>query len=490
MKLLQYIAGITILLLVIGCSEDKLQINGKGTLKGRVVAAETFLPQENVKISTNPNTNTVFTDADGLFEFELDNAQYSVQAEKDGFLTDFESATVEVDETVEIVFELQVETANNRAPDTPVLVSPADNEVDVSSNVTLEWLATDPEDDDLTFTVELRNTSDNTVEVFEDITEPMLDVTLDFGTTYLWQVRADDGINQTINSALFSFSTSDFPTNRFLYVRKVNGNNVIYSSDENGTEVALTTTTTNSWRPRVNRQANKIAFLRSVGAQVHVFTMELDGSQVQQVTSTVAVAGFNLDELDISWASNGSIIYYPSLDKLYTIQPSGAGLTQLYQTSNGNIITDVDVNEPRIAVKTNDFAGYNVEILILDMQATVLQTVLSGMPGAAGSIDLSADNSTILYSRDISGFENIAYRLLDSRLFVYNLNTLQELEVSFNKPAGTNDLDARFSPTEGLVICKNQDNDGNSAPIIQTLELTIADTREDLFTNAIMPDWE
>nr|WP_052403457.1 hypothetical protein [Nonlabens ulvanivorans] len=70
------------------------------------------------------------------------------------------------------------------------------------------------------------------------------------------------------------------------------------------------------------------------------------------------------------------------------------------------------------------------------------------------------------------------------------MNTLQELEVSFNKPAGTNDLDARFSPTEGLVICKNQDNDGNSAPIIQTLELTIADTREDLFTNAIMPDWE
>ncbi|MGJ8684666.1 MAG: carboxypeptidase regulatory-like domain-containing protein [Nonlabens sp.] len=490
MKLLQYIAAITILLLVSGCSEDKLQINGKGTLKGRVVADETFLPQENVKISTNPNTNTVFTDADGMFEFELENGQYSVQAEKDGFLTDFESATVEVDATVEVVFELKVETANNRPPATPVLTVPEDNEVDVASNVTLEWTATDPEGDDLTFTVELRNTSTNTIEVFEDITEPMLDVTVEFGTTYLWQVRSNDGINQDINSATFSFSTTAFPTNRFLFVRKVNGNNVIYSGDDNGTEVALTSSTTNSWRPRINRQAGKIAFLRNVGAAVHVFTMNPDGSQEQQVTSTVAVSGFNLDEIDISWATNGSLIYYPSLNKLYTIQPSGAGLSLFYQTSNGNLITEVDVNEPRVAIKTNDFAGYNVEILVLDMQATVIETVISGMAGAAGSVNLSADNTKVLYTRDISGFENIAYRQLDSRLFVYTFSTSVELDVSFNKPIGTNDLDARFSPTEGLVICMNQDNDGNSAPLIQSLELSIADTREDLFTNAIMPDWE
>lgn len=490
MKLLQYIAAISILLLITGCSEDKLQINGKGTLKGRVVAAETFLPQENVKISTNPNTNTVFTDADGMFEFELDNGQYSVQAEKDGFLTDFESATIEVDETVEIVFELQIETANNRAPETPVLRIPADNEVDVASNVTLEWTAIDPEEDDLTFTVELRNTADNTVEIFEDITEPMLDVTVQFGTTYLWQVSASDGINQEINSSVFSFTTTAFPTNRFLFTRKINGNNVIYSGGDNGTEVALTTPSTNSWRPRINRQSGKIAFLRNVGAAVHIFTMNTDGSQLQQVTSTVAVAGFNLEELDISWSSNGSLIYYPSLDKLYSIQPSGAGLTQFYQTTNGNLITEVDVNEPRIAIKTNDLAGYNVEVLVLDMQAAVVETVITGMPGAVGSINLSADNTKMLYSRDITGFENIAYRQLDSRLFIYTFATMTELDISFNKPLGTNDLDARFSPTEALVVCKNQDNDGNSAPIIQTLEISMADTREDIFLNAIMPDWE
>lgn len=490
MKLLRYIAAISFLLTMNGCSEDKLQINGKGTIKGRVVADETFLPLENVKISTNPNTNTVFTDVDGNFEFELDNGQYSVQAEKDGFLTDFESATIEVGETVEVVFELQIETANNRPPDTPLLLAPMDNELDVDSNVTLEWEATDPEDDELTYTLELRNTADNTVEIFSDITEPMLDVSVDFGTNYLWQVRANDGINQDINSAVFSFTTTAFPTNRFLFVRKVNGNNVIFSGDDNGTEVALTTPSTNSWRPRVNRQAGKIAFLRSVGATVHLFIMNIDGSQQQQVTSTVAVAGFNLEEIDISWSLNGSLIYYPTLDKLYSIQPSGAGLTLFYQTTNGNLITDIDVNDPRIAIKTNDFAGYNVEILVLDMQANVVETVLNGTAGAAGSINLSADNTRILYTRDITGFENIAYRQLDSRLFIYTFLTAQETDVSFNKPPGTNDLDARFSPTEGLVIYMNQDNDGNSAPIVQTLELTMADTREDIFTNAIMPDWE
>lgn len=490
MKLLRYITAVTILLLTYGCTEDKLQVNGKGTLKGRVVAEETFLPQENVKISTNPSTNTVFTDADGNFEFPLDNGQYSVQAEKDGFLTDFESATVDVEETIEVVFELKIETANNRAPETPVLVAPVNNAVNISSNVTLEWTALDPEEDDLTFKIELRNTADNTVEIFEDVTELMLDVTVDFGTTYLWQVIASDGINQEINSAVFSFTTSAFPTNRFLFVRKLNGNNVIYSGDDTGTEVALTTSSTNSWRPRVNRQAGKIAFLRSVGAQVHLFIMNIDGSQQQQVTTTVAVTGFNLEEIDISWATNGSLIYFPSLDKLYTIQPSGAGLTLFYQTTNSNLITEVDVNEPRVAIKTNDLAGYNAEVLILDMQSAVVNTVVTAVSGAVGSINLSADNTRILYTRDVSGFENIAYRQLDSRLFIYTFTTLIELDVSFNKPIGTNDLDARFSPTEGLVICKNQENDGNSAPRIQTLELTIADTREDVFTNAIMPDWE
>ena len=477
------------LLLLTSCSEDLIDVNGTGLIRGKVVEETTFLPLENVKISTNPNTSSVFTDVNGDFEIEVEAGQYAVQAEKDEYITAFESATVEVDSEIELVYELRTQTANNRAPNAPVLDAPVDNAVDLSFNLTLEWTGTDVDDDELTYKVTLRNASDNTIQTFEDITDATLDITVDYGTTYFWQVTANDGINEDVNSELFTFSTANFPVNRFLLVKKISGNNVIYSGDEDSVEVAITSTTTNSWRPRVSRVANKIAFLRNVGALVHVFVMDPDGNNVRQVSSQVPVAGFNLEEIDISWSTDGAKIYYPSQDKLYSVNLDGTGTTMVYQ-STGNLVTEVDVNGTLIAIKTNDLSGYNCEILLINTSGTLVDTVLTGLNGAVGGLDLSADNSRILYTRDTSGFENNSYRQLNTQAFIYNLNTMVELGVSFNKDPGTNDLDARFSPTESKIIVYNQDNDGITQGTLQVLEVDTIDTREDIFSNALMPDWE
>ena len=477
------------LLLLTSCSEDLIDVNGTGLIRGKVVEETTFLPLENVKISTNPNTSSVFTDVNGDFEIEVEAGQYAVQAEKDEYITAFESATVEVDSEIELVYELRTQTANNRAPNAPVLDAPVDNAVDLSFNLTLEWTGTDVDDDELTYKVTLRNASDNTIQTFEDITAASLDITVDYGTTYFWQVTANDGINEDVNSELFTFSTANFPVNRFLLVKKISGNNVIYSGDEDSVEVAITSTTTNSWRPRVSRVANKIAFLRNVGALVHVFVMDPDGNNVRQVSSQVPVAGFNLEEIDISWSTDGAKIYYPSQDKLYSVNLDGTGTTMVYQ-STGNLVTEVDVNGTLIAIKTNDLSGYNCEILLINTSGTLVDTVLTGLNGAVGGLDLSADNSRILYTRDTSGFENNSYRQLNTQAFIYNLNTMVELGVSFNKDPGTNDLDARFSPTESKIIVYNQDNDGITQGTLQVLEVDTIDTREDIFSNALMPDWE
>ncbi|MEP3967505.1 MAG: hypothetical protein ABJM08_00745 [Nonlabens sp.] len=477
------------LLLLTGCSEDLIDVNGTGVIRGKVVEEITFLPLENVKISTNPNTSSVFTDVNGDFEIEVESGQYAVQAEKDEYITAFESATIEVDGEVELVYELRTQTANNRAPNAPVLNAPADNATDLSFNLTLEWTGTDIDDDVLTYKVTLRNASDNTVQTFEDITDATLDITVDYGTTYFWQVTANDGINEDVNSELFTFSTANFPVNRFLFVKKVNGNNVIYSGDEDSVEVAITSVNSNSWRPRVSRVANKIAFLRSVGALVQVFVMDPDGNNIRQVSTQVPVAGFNLEEIDISWSSDGAKIYYPSQDKLYSVNLDGTGTTMVYQ-STGNLVTEVDVNGSLIAIKTNDLSGYNCEILLINTTGALVDTVLTGLNGAVGGLDLSADNSRILYTRDITGFENSAYRQLNTQAFIYNLNTMVELGVSFNKDPGTNDLDARFSPTESKIIVYNQDNDGITQGTLQVLEVDTIDTREDIFTNGLMPDWE
>jgi TolB protein len=493
MKTITYFLLVACFLMMSGCTEETISIDGKGTITGTVVEDGTFLPLSNVKISTNPNTNTVFTDVDGKFTIEVDNGTYAVRAEKDGFLVKFESADVETDEETTVVFELQISTANNRPPPAPSLIFPADKATNVDFNVKFDWEAIDVDGDSLTYSLELRNSNANTVQTFSDIEVSEFETALLFGTTYFWQVTADDGINAPVNSVINSFTTSSFPSNRFHFVRKQGDNNVIYSGDADGNAVPLTPTTNNSWRPRVNRTVSKIAFLRSVGANVQLFVMDTDGANVKQVTNAVPVNGFNLDEVDISWTNNGSSIYYPSLDKLYRINTDGSGLTLVYQTTNGNLITEVNYNNGVIALKTNNLNGYNVNIFTISEAGVLLNTVLTGQAGAAGGLELSIDNTKLLYSRDVSGFQNSEYRQLDSRVFVYTFFTNTAVDRSFDKIGGTNDLDPRFSPTDAKIIVTNRSNDSNVSGTIQSLDIefvSTVDARIDLFENSFMPDWE
>jgi hypothetical protein len=221
--------------------------------------------------------------------------------------------------------------------------------------------------------------------------------------------------------------------------------------------------------------------------------MDTDGANVSQITNTVPVNGFNLDEVDISWSNNGSSIYYPSLDKLYRINTDGSGLALVYQTTNGNLITEVNYNNGIIALKTNNLNGYNVNIFTINEAGALLNTVLTGQSGAAGGLELSVDNTKLLYSRDVSGFQNAEYRQLDSRVFVYTFSTNTAVDRSTDKTNGTNDLDPRFSPTDAKIIITNRPNDSNSLGTIQSIDIefiSTVDARTDLFEDSFMPDWE
>ena len=58
------------ILLIVSCSEDTIDITGLGAVKGTVVRKGTNEPLENVKLSTNPVTSTVFTDEEGVYIIE------------------------------------------------------------------------------------------------------------------------------------------------------------------------------------------------------------------------------------------------------------------------------------------------------------------------------------------------------------------------------------------------------------------------------------
>ncbi|MEE9349302.1 MAG: hypothetical protein V3U80_04585, partial [Flavobacteriaceae bacterium] len=417
-----------------------------------------------------------------------------LQAEKDTFITGFEPTTVSVDETVNIIIELDDSNALNRPPTVAILDSPADNSTNLGIEVTLSWIAAvDPDADAILYDIEVRNDLNNDVLTYADITETTYQLDgLAYGVKYFWQVIASDGINSDVISATFTFETSDFPNNRYLYVREESGNNVIYSSNELGEDIAITSVNDNSWRPRKNNIIQKIAFLKTHNSETHLFTMNVDGSNQQQVTSTVQPAGFKQSEIDFSWATNGSRLLYANFNKLYVINQDGSGNQLVYQTTDGSFISECDWSNDGsiVALKTNNSSGYNIKIFTIDMAGTELVTVLSGINGAVGGINLSVNNEKLLYTRDISAFENDSYRQLNTHAFIYVFNTLIHHDYSLYKTNGTNDLDVRFSPNEAQILVVNTSNDGISIKNIETINIDDYEVRNELFTNAMMPDWE
>lgn len=481
-------------ILLVSCSEDPIVDGGYGTVKGRVVKAGTFEPLENARISTSPSTSTFFSDKDGYFVFDkVLVGKYSFQAQKEGYTAKFEPAVVTVNDEIQIVFELEIATANNKPPEIPVLTAPLDNAKNQGLTINLTWTATDAESDPLTYTVMVRNGTTDVITTYSDIKTTNLSISgLSYSTKYYWQVASSDAINKPSNSITSSFTTLAFPNPRFLYVKKVNFNNVIYTADELGNELQLSSAEVNSYRPRKNLQTNKIAYISSDGSQNQIYTMDPDGSNVFKVTNTVPIAGFNMEHVNYCWSTNGSQLIYPSFDKLYRINSNGSGLVQLYQTPNGKFISECDWSQDgsQIVLKVNDVSGYNVEVYVINTSGTVLYEVLSGLNGAVSGLDISADNQKIVYTRDVSGFQNANYRRLDSRIFIYNRSSNTSIELDDQKQNGFNDLDVKFSPNEAEVIFTNTSNDGISIKNIQKASVTNSTARTTLFAGGSMPEWK
>lgn len=503
MKTLLYsLLGSLLFLFCVSCREDLVGKVTTGTITGKVVKKGTNAPLPNVKIYTSPTTQTVFTNTDGTFTLnKVPLGDYSLKAELTGYLSTFQGVNVKTEDGISVVFELSDDNSLNSPPSIPILLAPLDQSENQPTSVNLIWSCTDPDPADslkLKFKVIVKN-SLNTIVFQKDSIKAKNYVlnNLIFGVTYFWQVVADDTINTPVYSAVKQFKVSDTPNNRFHYVKKAGSNYYIVSSDETGQNFQFTPNSVNSWRPKLNNDAGLIAFLRTVAGNTQIFTAKKDGSNIKQVTSTQPVLGYNLEDLDFSWSTNGSEILYPSFNKLFKINKDGSGLTLMYTTTDGNFITQCDWSNDgsKIALKTNDVNGYNVKIFIIDPLGNIIKTILTGQTGAAGGLNFSIAGDNLIYTRDISGYENANHRQLDSHIFVYNLNTDFATDISLlsKKTLGSNDLDPRYSPNDAEVIFMNTSNDGISEKDIYKISLTYASgeyPRTLLFSTAEMPDWE
>ncbi len=489
--------GLLVAVLVMGCSEDKIEDGATGTITGIVVANGTNEPLENVKISTQPVTTTIFTLADGTFT--INNVlvgDYSVQADIDGFVTSFEAASVTAGRESNVIFELLTPQVDNTPPETPVAVSPENNAQNLALNLDLIWTGGDSDPDDtVTYNITLQNDQNSEILEFQTVNDTMINISegLTFSTKYFWQISASDGVNDPVQSVLNTFETTSVPNAEYLFVRKVGDNNVIFGSDFEGNLVQLTSDTNNSWRPRKSSATGKIAYLQSVGANTHIFTMNPDGSNKNQISNAFPVTGFNLNEIDFTWTPAGDRLVYPNFDKLFIINSDGTGAAGFFQAAGGSFITEVDWSEFNdvIAVKTNNAAGYDARIFTMQPDGTVINEVLSGLPGAVGGLSLNVDGSRLIYTYDISGVELTTYRPQDSRLFIYSADTDTATQILTGVDDGFLNLDPRFSPNENEVIYVQKGRAPGAVGAVFLFNLT--STEEDgvaIIPNATMPDWE
>lgn len=513
MKHLYNIFFIALAAITVHCSEDTLPVEIKGAISGTVVEEGSGNPLEGVKITTNPASTTVFTDENGAFimtDVLIDD--YSVQAELDAYVTAFESVTVTEDVTSNVAFELTVSTLSNTPPSKPDLIFPEDESENVPIEVTFLWSSMDPNsNDEVQYTLELRNSSTNDIELFEEITDTTFTISsLKLSTKYFWQVSADDAVNEPVTSNISEFTTFSIPDNPFLFVREVNGNNVIFSGsddpadDPNNEEgpqdgsdfnvLQITDDAFNSFRPRKNNDVNKIAFLRTVGTDTHLFLMNLDGTQVTQLTSNIPVGGFRLDEIDFNWSADGSKIYYPNFNRIYEINLDGGGNNPIFTTTAGHFVSEISAptfDNNLLLVKTNNPDGYGVRIFTIHIDTeSEVTIVLEGQNGAAGSVDISANADRVLYTRDVTGAENPDYRIFESRMFLFDVATETTTQINTDTQTGLNELDAQFSPTEGFVVYTLLANNTSLNPSIFAFQLNENDQEDLLFTNSSMPDWQ
>ncbi len=507
MKKYIFLVFASFFLINFGCSEDTIDVVLTGNISGKVTDKITGEALENVKITTNPASTTVFTDSVGRFRLvDVKVDDYSVQAELAGYAAGFESTTVQEGKTASVAFELALANSDNNPPTIPNLVTPEDGAVEQPLEVQFIWEASDLEGDELSYTLDLRNGSTDEMQVFEVGQDTTYTVSnLQLATKYFWQVTVNDGTNDPVSSIISEFKTVTFPDNPFIFVKRNNDNLVIYSGAEDpasGTPqepdfnvLQLTSENVNSFKPRKSNILNKIAFLRNSGGSTHIFTMNFNGTGITQITSQRPIAGFRTEELEFTWAQNDSKIYYPHFDKLYSVNSDGSGFRLEYTTTDGAFISEVAVpqfDNDLIMLKTNNSSGYDVRIYTARLSTQAEENIiLENVNGAAGGIDISANGDMALFTWDLSGSENSSYRIFESRIFLRSIGSSDPLiPLETDVLEGENDLDVKFSPSEGAVIFTRKRNNTGATPAIYAYLFDNNQEDQLLFTEAFMPDWD
>jgi len=481
-----------IILLASSCRENDFIPDTFGSVFGQVLVEGSNSSIEDATITTNPPTNILATDELGRFAMEeIKTGNYTLRVEKLGFVTKVENIAIFNGNSINVVIKLIPDSLANTPPTIASQPMPMDGVKELETSVSLSWMAEDIDGDPLTYDLKLFNFDQTEVAtIAEDLTSPNFELSeLNYGSVYFWQVIVKDGKSTPVNGDLWSFETATFPDHRFLFTKAENEKYNIFSSDEIGNSIQLTNNSANNWRPRMNPARDKIAFLSNIGLETHLYMMNRDGSEVEQVSS-LPVMGSNIFDLDFAWSPDGEKLLYMNGNKLYTVNRDGTGTLVFAEAPNGFVYAECDwtIVDGKVMARMVGDNLYNSIIYMYESDGSFIQSLLTDIPGSTGGAVFSVPGNKILYTQDVSGYEVPDGRQLDARILLREFNNPVPIDLSFDKIPGTNDLDARFSPDGAWIIFTNTNNDGISQKDIYRMKIDGMD-RELLFEDAEMPDW-
>jgi TolB protein len=481
------------------CQENLVEPAYYGTVTGTVRDGRTNLPLANASVTTNPATSSYLTDAQGKFRVEnVPAGRLAVTASKADYQQVVANVTVADQQTADVSIVLA--KASTAAPTAPNRPTPANQATGQPTTVLLSWRPVGATaSDSLRYDVALFESNNlNQRMLLSNSKDTAVTATsLRYSTTYYWQVTVRNTAGVTARGPVWSFQTVAFPTNRYLFARTVVGNTDIYSADGTATPVQLTFGSSVETAPQLSPTRDLIAYTSNATGLYQLYTMNRDGSNQRQIT-TLDVDGYNNRGVGYRWSPDGAYFIYAHNDKLYRINRDGTGRVELATAPAGRNFRECDWTAEdggHLVVQTVGTDIFDSELYIYNVDGTSPRLLVSNLPGRVDSPSFSIDGLTVVYTRDVAGFNATTGRQQDARIFSRRTDgsgTPADLSSSTNsvgKTLGTNDLTPRFTPDGFHLIFVNRTTDEVAPPEVWTADLD-GKNRVRLFTNAFLPDYK
>lgn len=217
MKTLNIICAFILLLtIIIGCEDEKVDIDRYGSLSGVVVDGETYEPLQGVLVSTNPASSSVITSSNGEFSFnKIQTGEVTVTSKKKNYLSNNIIVSVFEGEGTQMNVVLLKDDKDYGSVNIydPV---PGNGAVDQLASFTMGWSVEQTKSDvELKYDVYLFESNSTTQTIVGEslnVKEVVVDGLKD-NTTYYWYVVAKYDGNIVANGPTWSFKTGDNSSN-------------------------------------------------------------------------------------------------------------------------------------------------------------------------------------------------------------------------------------------------------------------------------------